>query len=185
MNHDLAEPTLADTSALLLTGEPPELGRGPRPDVRSVAELDAVLAALPAGPTARRATLRALILLWHDHWDAAHAMVQDLPDADAAYVHGIVHRREPDYWNAKYWFRRVTAHPIWPELAGEARARREATPEFKPFDLGGSPGRWEPLTFVDFCEAAARWPITDPRHRFARELQAAEFRFLARHLSGR
>ncbi|MBK9139273.1 MAG: hypothetical protein IPM17_11015 [Verrucomicrobia bacterium] len=184
MDPNSGRTTANDLALRLLTGTIPELGRGPRAGVKSVSELDAALAAVAGVPPANREVLRALVLLWHDHWDLAHGAVQELASEDAAYVHGIAHRREPDYWNAKYWFRRVTAHRIWPDLAGEARARREAVPEFKAFDFGGSPGRWEPLAFVDFVEAAARRPAEDPQPRFARDLQAVEMRLLCRHLAG-
>jgi hypothetical protein len=34
--------------------------------------------------------------------------VQDLESNPiAAYLHGIIHRREGDFWNANYWFRQA------------------------------------------------------------------------------
>jgi hypothetical protein len=169
----------------LLSGTTPELGRGPRKDVKTVAEVDALLADAKDIPIASRAVARSLGLLWHDHWDTAHTIVQDLPDANASYVHGIIHRREPDYWNAKYWFRRVNSHPTWPLLAGEVRALRESTTEYRAFELGGSPGHWDAAAFADFCEAAARLPADHPQHRFAREVQAVELRCLWKHLTAK
>lgn len=41
----------------------------------------------------------------------AHDLVQSLEgDPIADYLHGIIHRREGDFWNANYWFR--MAKPI-------------------------------------------------------------------------
>jgi hypothetical protein len=48
--------------------------------------------------------------LWHDlnsDWDTAHRIVQAMSDPDAMWIHAYLHRKEPDIWNAKYWYRRV------------------------------------------------------------------------------
>ena len=38
----------------------------------------------------------------------AHDLIQDLEgDPAAAYLHGLIHRREGDFWNANYWFRQA------------------------------------------------------------------------------
>ncbi|MBA2479561.1 MAG: hypothetical protein H0V44_02780 [Planctomycetes bacterium] len=103
----------------------------------------------------REPHLRALALLWHDHLDAAHTLVQDLADADAAYVHAVMHRREPDYDNAKYWNHRVGPHPVHARLVADAS--------------------WDPDAFVDRCERAESGCL---------EIQEREFRLLAEHLVG-
>ncbi len=48
--------------------------------------------------------------MWHrlrGEWDAAHAIVQELAGADAAWVHAWLHRVEGDLGNAGYWYRRA------------------------------------------------------------------------------
>lgn len=40
-------------------------------------------------------------------WDGAHAIVQDDPSADAAWIHAHLHRIEGDLGNAAYWYRRA------------------------------------------------------------------------------
>jgi hypothetical protein len=45
--------------------------------------------------------------LWYDakgNWDKAHDFVDQLPGADAAWVHAYLHRKEGDIWNADYWY---------------------------------------------------------------------------------
>lgn len=37
--------------------------------------------------------------------DRAHDLVQDASSGLEAYIHGMIHRLEGDYWNANYWFR--------------------------------------------------------------------------------
>lgn len=69
-------------------------------------EFDASLSAAtpPAGCSA------PLIALWHDgrgDWDAAHKVAQDVDDANGAWVHAYLHRKEGDVGNAAYWYRRA------------------------------------------------------------------------------
>jgi hypothetical protein len=48
--------------------------------------------------------------VWHGlrgEWAEAHAIVQALEDADAAWVHAWLHRVEGDLGNARYWYRRA------------------------------------------------------------------------------
>jgi hypothetical protein len=41
-------------------------------------------------------------------WDAAHKIVQDESDKDAAWVHAYLHRVEGDLGNAGYWYRQAS-----------------------------------------------------------------------------
>lgn len=40
-------------------------------------------------------------------WDGAHALVQDDPSPEAAWIHAHLHRVEGDLDNARYWYRRA------------------------------------------------------------------------------
>lgn len=113
--------------------------------------LDAAIAALDAPPA-----LRAALHLWNDSLERCHALAQDIADATGSYLHGVMHRREPDYGNAKYWFRRVGAHPVYDRIR---------------------PG-WDPFDMVDRCERAARDPKLEAE---LRPLQALEIALLAEH----
>jgi hypothetical protein len=52
-------------------------------------------------------------------WDKAHALVQDDPGADAAWVHALLHRQEGDDGNAAYWYRRAGRPAATGYLAAE------------------------------------------------------------------
>lgn len=92
---------------------------------------------------------RAGLLLLADAWDEAHLVAQDLDSVEGSYWHGIVHRREPDAGNAKYWFRRVGQHPIFKQLGSdETRQGLSAT---TAFDQIVKTGLWEPCSFIDLC----------------------------------
>lgn len=126
----------------------------------------------------------ALLLLWHDHLAAAHTISQEIAVADGSFVHAMMHRREPDYWNSKYWWRQTGRHPSFDPLAVRAG------------DCLGSPGGgdlekvlpwsgvWKPGAFVDACEAVADCPAADPAVSCLRQLQLIEFEVLLDHLLG-
>lgn len=75
--------------------------------------LDVFLASIDGG--ALPADLPPLLAaLWHERrgdWDAAHRIAQDVEDADGAWVHAYLHRREGDAGNAAYWYRRAGRSP--------------------------------------------------------------------------
>ena len=85
-------------------------------------EVAAALRAAGVGDRPRITDLiHALALLWHDRLEEAHALVQKRDgDGDADFLHALLHRREGDYGNAKYWWREVGNHPIFPALAAWA-----------------------------------------------------------------
>lgn len=101
--------------------------------------------------------LRAGLFQWHDALDESHECSQSIEGKGrhqaGDYWHAIMHRREPDYGNSKYWFRRVGPHPIFPELARRAEpVISKSLPDWKDRLLRGG---WDPCAFVDLCECAA------------------------------
>jgi hypothetical protein len=171
---------------ILSTPEPPVLGPGPRANVQPLAalnrQLDQTLA--QAGLTGARADLvRATLLLWHDHLDAAHGIVQDSETKDGSYVHAILHRREPDYSNARYWFRRVGQHPCHGELATRSSALLKAGGEAELEQRLLPRGQWDAFAFVDACQASAGKPSDAAQGDLLREIQRLEFEVLLDHLS--
>ena len=152
--------TIAVINQLLVTETLPALGPGPRPGVLNEKELKAKLddaASKSNLASGRRELVHALLLLWHDHLDASHTISQSIENQDGSFVHAIMHRREPDYWNAKYWWRRVGAHPAFPAISRRVKellsdSRRGDQPELAKRLLPG--GQWDACAFVDACEAA-------------------------------
>ncbi len=176
----------AGLEKLFQTTEPPELGPEPRDEVLSEADLNRALDASLAGsrlsPRSQN-LIRSLALLWHDHLDAAHVIAQDIETSDGSFVHGIMHRREPDYSNAKYWFHRVGNHASFPEIARRVGDLLDSTgaTDLKPKLI--PKGQWNSIAFVDFCERAGQRPATDPHRKLAREIQRIETEILLEFLS--
>ncbi len=51
-----------------------------------------------------------LLALWYDgrgDWEHAHRVAQDVEDAQGAWVHAYLHRKEGDAANAAYWYQRA------------------------------------------------------------------------------
>ena len=142
-------PIVAD---LLRAERLPELGPGsPDPDVRQALERLSVddLSVQPAiRDRAHAECCLAGLWLWFDYLDESHQISQSISSADGSYWHGIMHRREPDYSNAKYWFRQVGQHAIFGPLAEFARTLPpdDATAPLVTADS------WDPFLFIDVCQ---------------------------------
>src|SRR5579884_3956805 len=111
----------APAIAELVQGMPlAPLGPG-QPHREARGKLEAVPSAFPPG--AERdlaASCRAGLWLAFGFLDESHKISQDLHTAEGSYWHALMHRREPDFWNSKYWFRQVGAHPVFADLAKAA-----------------------------------------------------------------
>ena len=122
------------------------------------------------------------LLLWNDALDESHTISQALADQTGSYWHGIMHRREPDYSNSKYWFGRVGSHPIFPELREAALQLFKATvnPSNALVEIGSALAadeNWDAHQFIDWCQATENDPDSDASH-FLRQVQAEEIKQL-------
>jgi hypothetical protein len=109
----------------------------------------------------------ALAGLWtyFGFFDEAHTIAQDIPTAEGSYWHGILHRMEPDAWNAGYWFRRTGRHPVFAALGPAAAA------------LGYAAGAtWNPFTFIEACDDAS-----SARKSLLEQVQLLEWQLLFHH----
>jgi hypothetical protein len=76
----------------------------------------------------------AAVWLLHSFLDEAHVLCQDVPTTSGSYWHGVMHRRERDFGNAQYWFRRAGDHPACEQIAAN----------------------WDPVAFVNEVHHAIR-----------------------------
>ena len=102
---------------------------------------------------------RAGLLLLAGGLEAAHRIVQDFDTPEARYWHGIVHRREPDYSNAKYWFRQLGHHAVFDDLARAVTLEDSLSQKTNSRILQS--GKWDPFRFVDLCDNCEKGGQTD------------------------
>jgi hypothetical protein len=115
-------------------------------------------------PVVSQAAARAMlagIWLWHDFLDESHTISQGLGDATGSYWHAIMHRREGDFSNSKYWYARCRNHPVIGQLGYDpddfvddvARASRQGTGEALDAAVEMQRREWEAL--FTYCVRAA------------------------------
>ena len=117
--------------------------------------------------------------LVHDFLDESHRNSQGVETSSGSYWHGVMHRREGDFSNAKYWFRRVGPHEVLDELGPNviALAAKESSESLADRIAPG--GQFDPYAMVDACQAAIG--EGGEAEAFCRGVQQAEWELLFTH----
>ena len=152
---------------------------GGNPDVRdtlSSLRPDTVLT-VPVRSTDDARAVLAGLWLWHDWLDESHSVSQSLATSNGSFWHAIMHRREGDFANSKYWYARCRRHPVLGRIPELARANFGAAATTTGPLHGVLNDDWDPDAFVDAVEAIHRTP-DDPLYAAAVKLQQLEWRAL-------
>ncbi len=165
-----------------LLAEPrlPELGAGgPDPRRKSELALEIPRAVLESGKVLDEDLARACMAgLWlhFDFLNESHELSQQIHRNEGSYWHGVMHRREGDFANASYWFRRAGSLPFLTDL-GRAAAQLcdgdYVPPALFKIARGES---WDPFRFVDICQECVR--SNDLIDTVCRKLQRLEWNYL-------
>ena len=94
----------------------------------------------PGAPTA---LVRAGLFYYHNALEDAHKEAQKGEGDLASYWHGMVHRREGDFENARYWMRRAGEQPVFQEMQHRAS---DGSPHMS------RQANWDPYLFINLCE---------------------------------
>jgi len=111
--------------------------------------------------------VRGGLLYAADELDAAHRIFQDEPSSLGSYWHGMMHRREGDFDNARYWFRRAGRLAFFGKMHDAARA---LSPDM------AKQSTWDAYLLTGQCEQ-----VKHGAHELMAEcvaLQRAEFKVL-------
>jgi hypothetical protein len=112
-------------------------------------------------PAMARACLAGLWLRFNG-FDESHGISQELHTPEGSFWHAILHRREPDPGNSKYWWRRVGSHPVIEQVVEKAS---EVGYDYT-----------DPFRFVDYCERVRGKGGND--EKVAERVQELEWRLL-------
>ena len=102
-----------------------------------------IFGGLPLRPSAPVALVRAGLFYYHNALEDSHKQAATLDGDIASYWHGMVHRREGDFENARYWMRRAGEQPVFQEMQGRAS---DASPHMS------RQSNWDPFLFIHLCE---------------------------------
>jgi len=141
---------LAEAGAMPLDAGTPDAALGERLRTLSTADL---FGGAPATEPDRAAACLSALWLRAGFLDQSHRLSQGIPGPDGSFWHAIMHRREGDYWNAKYWFRKVGDHPVLVPLA-EAAHDIASSGDGPAARAMAARGQWDPFAFVDLVEIA-------------------------------
>ena len=114
--------------------------------------------------------VRSGLVLWNDDLYRSHAISQQIPESIGSYWHGIMHRREADFSNAKHWFRMVGSYPLYETLYEQGS---KIYPKLKEW------GSWDPYKLIDEVEAVVKnGEENSEQGQQLRELQVLEMSLL-------
>lgn len=178
---------------IVVDGPAPAAGRALLDDITPDQLLTVPITSYP-----HAAAMLAGLWLWHDGLDECHRIAQkqpadlrppsrlanftsEAPDAASTlnFWHAIMHRREGDFSNSKYWYHRCATHPMLPAIGQQAADALNPLPADKSF-LRLLRNGWDPDAFVDL--AASRYRDREPaRLPMFVTLQKIEWRMLFDH----
>ena len=127
--------------------------------------------------------VRSALFLYFSDLDRSHRVSQGIHSTTGSFLHGIMHRQEPDFSNSKYWFRKVSNHEVLPALRETVLARWAAGGDSRSDSLRAmveSRSAWDAFWFVDQCEAVKRGGASEVESALM-EAQRVEWQLLFDH----
>jgi hypothetical protein len=126
--------------------------------------------------------MKASLFLLFDCFEQSHQIAQEQEGFFGNWLHAMVHRREPDAENSKYWYQRVRPpEGVFPEIGKRVLSLMEENRvgELAKLRKGIEASKqWEPKIFVDLTTQFGQGTPLDPPVRQLAEVQRTEWQVL-------
>lgn len=157
----------------------PSLDAKPRGDRLEASFIDEELHRLwksRALPVWSEKQVKCLLYLWHDYLEVSHQIAQDERSIEFNYFHAMIHRREGDFFNSRFWFRQLDdRHIVLIDLAKEVRRFLTERKELQLLKVLVKEDGWVPLEFLEEVMKASKMERTSSTVKLLTEIQAIEF----------
>ncbi|MGW9128523.1 hypothetical protein ACWGPW_26455 [Paenibacillus chitinolyticus] len=131
--------------------------------------------------------LKSGLYLLNESLDNSHEISQSVTNETGSYWHGLMHRMEGDYSNAKYWLQDAGNHPIHTDLVNEVRSFLDRQPGLRAIEheamkakidvLVTSP-EWNSSVFADAVELQVTLLQNPDIEAWLTHIQYLEFKLL-------
>jgi hypothetical protein len=126
------------------------------------------------------------LYLWNESLEPSHIISQEITSPTGSYWHGLIHRMEGDFSNAKYWFTDARHHPISTQLVtglrgyltGEKLAELDHETLRSKLEVLVSSPVWNPAVFVDAVELQLVHVQDSLAEEWLRQIQYLEMKLL-------
>jgi hypothetical protein len=123
--------------------------------------------------------IQSALYICFDCFEEAHNIAQDHEGPAGNWLHAILHRREPDAGNSKYWYAKVKAPAKVYEGIGKkalAYLGESPLPELEPLAKKMEKSKtWEPEAFVDLADKIRQKEKASPAYRTLAKIQEIEW----------
>ncbi|NOU97959.1 hypothetical protein GC093_32740 [Paenibacillus sp. LMG 31456] len=156
--------------------------------------LDIRIAKLPmqgmdSQQTVYASSVKAGLHLLNESLDKSHELSQEIHNPTGSYWHGIMHRMEGDYSNAKYWFRQVGAHTAFAAVLEQAKYlyHQFEADSIQSATLKGQLAKlmagseWDPYLFIDVVQQQVNVAQEEQAEGLLLEIQWIEMKQLLQY----
>lgn len=133
--------------------------------------------------------VKAGLHLMNESLDKSHSLSQEIANGTGSCWHGLMHRMEGDYSNAKYWFADAGHHPIYTQLINLVRnytplqdlAELEHEALRSKLKVLMTSPVWNPSVFVDAVELQVTLVQDRRADQWLRQIQRFEMLLLLQY----